>query len=198
MAERLADARARWQQAGAALQRQASHLAVSMLFSLSVAIPLGASAVLLTLLGLLAALASGFILPQRHDRSRAVFLPSVLSWLLGHAIFARLSLLSAVGAACCTLPLCADFLLVREPATAKVVPGQGLWWHVGSQLVAAALLVWATQPIAAAAVALLAIAPLLLVPLRQDSTGKQRGFSSIQWAVLAGAVITSSALGYRP
>ena len=177
-----------WQRVKPRLSRLLLQLAVSTVFSLTVAAQLGQQSLALTTVGLLIAytsiLASGrwtssFIL--------SISIPLFLAWLQGHAVYNTLHLPSVFVAA--------SFAFTFYSCS---VMGKGLAWQVIPQAVAAAVLVAVKQPLAAAVITLLGTPQVLLAPLLETQLGREKYFRAVQFQLATSMFLTALAIGYKP
>lgn len=184
-----------WQRVEPRLGRPLAQLVVSTVFALAIAAQLGPQSLVVTLASLAIAYTSGLLRPRwtRHPLILPV-LPVLGAWLLGHSACAAvtpLSLLAALG-----LSLSAGYLceLDRSGGTAS---RNTIWLAVPWALVLTSVIM-GMQPLAAALVALLGSLPLLLAPMLDRDTGRERYFLTVQLPMALSMIIAASALGYTP
>jgi hypothetical protein len=101
-----------------------------------------------------------------------VSLPILLTWVIGHTIFASIGAESVLIAAC--------FALVLGVSTQVYHTGKGLARLLLPQVVVVVYFIMARQPVPAAGVTLLASSQLLWSPLLQMPAGRTKYFHAVQ------------------
>ena len=175
---------ARWQQVKPYLGKPLLQLIASSVFSLTVAAQLGQQSLILTAAGLGIAYVSSLDTKRRIS----VLAPLFLAWLLGHTIYSTIHLASA---------LIAVFFAVTLYSAPKQME-TGLIWQVMPQIAIVAGLVTIKQPLVATAVALLSTLGVLLIPLLQTQSGREKYFRIVQLQLAASMLLSALALGYKP
>ncbi len=166
-------------------------------FSLVIALQIGSTSALLVACGLAMAVSSASSLLARQRQSLSIWMPMLLTWLLGHTTFSALRLNSAVAGWGCAVILVGLSLLDQPDAARndRLGPPVSLWPAMG-YMVLAAILLAAVQPLAAAVVVMLGTLPLVMASARLKGDGPAF-FGPIQWSVLATMLAAGLALGYR-
>jgi len=178
-----------WHQVSPRLRNPLLRLVASTIFSLTVASQLGQQCLAITAAGLVIAYVSGFG-RRRWTVSPIVSysVPLFLAWLLGHAAYDALHLVSVLVAASFALAFCRcnGVGRVNEELACQITP----------QLAAVVGLVMIKQPVIAAVVALLATLPLLLAPLLETQSGREQCFRIVQAQLAANMILAALAVGH--
>jgi hypothetical protein len=166
-------------------------LAVSTVFSLAVAAELGQR----TLAIAAAALVCVYARCLRRPRWSAcqvmdVFLPMLLTWLIGHATFAAMHAESVLVATC--------FALALGSCPRVHQTGKGLLRLLVPQAAVVIYFMVARQPVTAAGVTLLVSAQLLWSPLLQVPAGRTRYFRAVQLPLATTMLLAACTLRYGP
>jgi hypothetical protein len=200
LASWLGVASARWQRAAPEVGMPLLRLVVSTIFALVVASVLGSRTLVITAAALVCvcirSLGRGPWLARR-PRSEAegtasqvldVFLPIVLTWLIGHAMFVAIRAESVLVAACFALALgvCPQ---VRQT-------GKGPLRLLLPQAVVVIYFITARQPVTAAGITLLASSQLLWSALLETPVGRTKYFRAAQLPLAAAMLLAAWTLGH--
>jgi hypothetical protein len=175
-------------------------LAVSTVFSLAVAAELGQRTLAITAAALLCVYAHCLGRARweaQRPRSRAdgaacqvmdVFLPILLTWLIGHATYAAMHAESVLVAAC--------FALALGGCPRVHQTGKGLLGLLLPQVVVVVYFIVARQPVTAAGATLLASSQLLWSPLLQMPAGRTKYFRAVQLPLATTMLLAACTLRY--
>jgi hypothetical protein len=171
-------------------------LMLSSVFALGLAGSFGMRGLMLVLLSLATGIGSAASRGRRTSSSIVFpFVPLTVAWLLGHAAYGTVGLVSVVVAAASSMALSA-LVLHRQASTSS----RALLLQVVSQAVAAAGLLFVRQPLVAAAVALLTTPQVLLSPLlcrhSDHMPAQKRYFDAVQLPLMINMLLTALAVGY--
>jgi hypothetical protein len=164
-------------------------LAVSTVFSLAVAAELGQGTLAITTAALLCAYARSLSRGRwAASQMMDISLPILLTWLIGHSMYAAIRAESVLAAACFALALCGCSQVHRT--------GKGLLRLLLPQAVLVVYFIVIRQPLAVAGVTLFASSQLLWSTLLQMPAGRTKYFRAAQLPLMATMLLTAWTLGY--